>query len=226
MLVLQKKAFRAAYMGPVLYESALSLQKRLMMDRRLGRIPDMLLLLQHPSVITTGRFRGDDDVVISPEQLLKKGMTVIHTDRGGGATLHSPGQLVGYPIINLRENNTGVRQYFRKLEKTIINALKEYEIQAYGYLDGVWTKDKKICSIGIHVAHSIAIHGFALNVCNDLSLFDCIRPCGLSSGTMTSVSQSLNRRIEVESMASSIIRSFSEEFGLKHETGDCEWLTI
>ena len=161
------------YLEIVPYEAALKLQQGLMQARAEGRIGDVLLLLQHPSVFTVGRFKGGEDIIVPPETLAREGITVFHTNRGGGITYHGPGQLVGYPIVNLKENGLGVREYIWKLEAAIIKLLLALGIQGYrlaGY-PGVWANEKKVCSVGIHVSHHITTHGFALNVTNDLRYF-------------------------------------------------------
>ncbi|GAJ21273.1 unnamed protein product, partial [marine sediment metagenome] len=141
-----------------------------------------------PPVVTIGRFRGEEDLTVPPETLAREGIAVFHTNRGGGVTYHGPGQLIGYPILNLKETGLGVREYIWKLEAVIIKLLLTSGINGYriaGY-PGVWVGEKKVCSIGIHVSRYITMHGFALNISNDLRYFQYIRPCGLGSEVMTS----------------------------------------
>ncbi len=217
-----KKVYVAEYLGEIPYELALKLQRRLMRARAKGDIPDALLLLQHPPVFTIGRFRGEEDIIASPEALTQQGIAVFHTSRGGSITYHGPGQLVGYPILNLKENGLGVREYIWKLEEVIIKLLLTLGIQGHReakYSAGVWVGDKKVCSIGIRVDRYITMHGFALNVNNNLHHFEYINPCGIKGSVMTSVSKILGNPVEVETIMESLLHSFSEIFGMKCERG-------
>ena len=212
-----KKVYAADYLGVVPYELALKLQQRLAQARAEGNIPDVVLLLQHPPVFTIGRFRGEEDIIDNPD-----GIEVLHTNRGGSITYHGPGQLVGYPILDLKENSLGVREYIWKLEEVIINLLRGFGIQGHRvekYPGGVWVGDKKVCSVGIHVSHHITTHGFALNVNTDLRHFEYIKPCGIDDVVMTSISKLLGHPLEVEDVIEDWLQSFSEIFGLKRETG-------
>jgi len=223
-----KKACIVPYLGLVPYEVALKLQQGLMQARAEDKIGDVLLLLQHPSVFTIGRFRGGEDIIVPPETLAREGITVFHTNRGGGITYHSPGQLVGYPIINLKENGLDVREYIQKLEAAVIKLLLALGIQGHrraGY-PGVWASEKKVCSIGIHVSHYITTHGFALNVTNDLQYFKYIRPCGLLGEVMTSVSELLGHWVGIETIIEKLLPSFSETFCLSCEQESGKWLAI
>jgi len=223
-----KKGCIAPHLGIVPYEVALKLQQRLMQARAEGKTGDVLLLLQHPPVFTIGRFRGGEDLIVPQETLVREGIAVFRTNRGGGITYHSPGQLVGYPIVNLKENGVGVREYIWKLESAIIKLLLALGIQGHrlaGY-PGVWARERKVCSIGIHVSHHITTHGFALNVTNDLRYFKYIRPCGLAGEAMTSVSELLGHRVGMKTIIEKLPPSFSEIFGLTCQQGDGEWLAI
>jgi lipoate-protein ligase B len=218
----------APYLGIVPYEGALELQQRLAQARAEGRIGDVLLLLQHPPVFTIGRFRGGEDMTVPPETLARDGIAVFQTDRGGGISCHGPGQLVGYPVLSLEENGLGVREYIGKLEATIINLLLALGIQGrlIAEYPGVWVGDRKVCSIGIRVSRHITTHGFALNVSNDLRYFEYIKPCGLPSEVMTSISELLGHRVEVKSVIKKLLCSFSEMFCLSCEQESDEWLSI
>jgi lipoate-protein ligase B len=212
-----EKMYLADYLGVVPYELALKQQQRLAQARAEGDIPDVVLLLQHPPVFTIGRFRGEEDIINTPN-----GIEVFPTNRGGSITYHGPGQLIGYPILNLKENGLGVREYIWKLEKVIINLLLSLGIRSHRmakYPGGVWVGEEKICSIGIHVSRYITTHGFALNVNPDLRYFDYIKPCGFKGSVMTSISKLLGYPVEVEAIIESWLQSFSEIFGLKRETG-------
>ncbi len=216
------KVYIADYLGIIPYELALKLQQGLMRARTKGKVPDVLLLLQHPPVFTIGQFRGEKDIIVPPEVLTQQGIAVFHTRRGGSITYHGPGQLVGYPILNLKENGLGVREYIWKLEEVIIKLLLSLGIQGHRearYLAGVWVDEKKVCSIGISVSRYITMHGFALNVSNDLHHFEYINPCGVKGNVMTSISKLLGNTVEVETIIGDLLHSFSEIFGLKRERG-------
>jgi len=222
-----RKVCIIGHLGIMPYELALKLQQRLTQARTEGNIPDILLLLEHPPVVTIGQFRGEEDLIVPPEILAGEEITVFHTNRGGGITYHGPGQLVGYPILNIKENGLGMRKYIWKLESVIIKLLLDLGIQGQRVFKhpGVWVDEKKVCSIGIHVNRYITMHGFALNVSNDLRYFEYIRPCGLRSEMMTSLSQLLERPIEVETIIDSLINSFSETFELECKPGNDQWLS-
>ena len=212
-----ERIYIAEYLGVVPYELALKLQQKLCQVRAEGNIPDMVLLLQHPSVFTMGRFRGEEDIIALPKEI-----AIYRTNRGGSVTYHGPGQLVGYPILDLRENGLGVREYIWKIEEAIINLLLGLGIQGHRlpeYPGGVWVGKGKICSIGIHVSHYITSHGFALNVNPDLRYFKYINPCGLKDSVMTSISKLLGYAVAVESLMENLLNSFSATFGLKQENG-------
>ena len=223
-----RKACIIGHLGVMPYDLTLKLQQRLTQARAEGDVPDVLLLLEHPPVVTIGRFRGEEDLIVPPEILTAEEIAVFHTNRGGGITYHGPGQLVGYPILNLKENGLGVREYIWKLETVIIKLLLGLGIQGQRVVKhpGVWVDEKKVCSIGIHVNRYITMHGFALNVSNDLRYFEYIRPCGLRSEMMTSLLELLGHSIEVEIITGNLLDSFSETFGLKCEQGDYKWLAM
>ena len=218
----------ADYLGMIAYEHALKLQDVLMLARARRMVTDIFLLLQHPAVFTVGRFRGEEDIVVPGETLAREGMTVVHTNRGGGVTYHGPGQLVGYPIISLKEHSLGVREYISKLEATIIRLLLDFGVRAYCDADypGVWVDGEKICSIGIRISRGITAHGFALNVSTDLRHFGYINPCGLSGKVMTSLSKVLGYRVEVEAVIRPLLDAFSAVFGLQIEREDKKCLAI
>jgi len=206
----------AGYLGLVHYDLALRLQQALLSARAEGLISDVLALLQHPPALTLGRFRGDEDIIVPRELLTREGIDVFHTNRGGGITYHGPGQLIGYPVLNLKEKGLGVRRYIWSLEEVVIMLLHDIGIQGHRVADhrGVWVGDRKICSVGVNVSRGISTHGFALNVNNDLRYFQFIRPCGLAGEVMTSVSELSGRPVEVETIVSDAIHYFSEVFGL------------
>jgi len=221
-----EKEYIAGYLRTVSYPHALELQQRLMKTKAEGIIiPDFLLLLQHPPLFTIGRFRGEDDIIVPRETLEREGIAVFDSNRGGGVTYHGPGQLVGYPIINLKENGLDIREYIHRLEQVIIELMLKLGIDARrreGY-PGVWAGQKKVCSIGIHVSHHITMHGFALNVSTNLRHFELINPCGIKGKVMTSVSQLLGRPVEVEGVIEPLLDCFSSVFRLKRGKGDETW---
>ena len=169
-------------LGRTDYGQALELQRQLAAERQQGLIPDQFLLLEHPHVITMGRNGKAGNVLASAEVLSRAGVAFYPTDRGGDVTYHGPGQLVGYPIIDLREWHRDVGAYVRAVEQTIIDTLADYGISAgrIPKLTGVWVDDSKIAAIGVLISRWVTSHGFALNVSTDLSYFQYIVPCGLT----------------------------------------------
>jgi lipoate-protein ligase B len=204
-------------LGIIPYEEALELQQNSAEARKRGEGEDVLYLLQHEPVITLGRFKGETDLRVPPEQLLVEGISLIKTSRGGKATYHCPGQIVGYPVINLRESRLDIPGYTWNLEEVVIRSLSSMGLQGSrmdGYT-GVWVSNKKICSIGINVDRNVTTHGFALNVNNDLSYFKYINPCGLDARIMTSVSEQLRRHVGVETVIENLTQAFSDVFHVR-----------
>ena len=169
-------------LGRVGYGRALGLQQQAAADRKLGLIPDQLFLLEHSHVITLGRNGHMENLLASTEILSRAGIEFHPTDRGGDVTYHGPGQLVGYPILDLREWKRDVGAYVRAVEQCIIDTLADYGIAAgrIPKLTGVWVNDRKIAAVGVHLSRWVTSHGFALNVSTDLSYFQYIVPCGLT----------------------------------------------
>lgn len=178
-------------LGSVGYASALALQRDLHRRVADGDLPALLLLLQHPHVYTLGRRGSDTDILVSTDFLGKLEADVYHTDRGGEVTYHGPGQLVGYPILNLRAAELGPLAYVRALERIIISTLAELDIDATAEdkPTGVWVDDAKIAAIGVRVSRGVTMHGFALNVNPDLSYFNHIVPCGMPDAKVTSIAE-------------------------------------
>lgn len=169
-------------LGRMAYGDAFGLQREMVEKRKLGLIPDQLLFVEHPHVITQGRNGHAENLLASPEALQRAGIEFHPTDRGGDITYHGPGQIVGYPVFDLREWKRDVVAYVRAIEQVIIDALGEFGIQA-GRLSGctgVWVHDRKVAAIGVHVSRWVTSHGFALNHTTDLSYFQYIVPCGLT----------------------------------------------
>ena len=184
-------------LGSLPYGEVLDLQRRLADDRLAGRLTtDTLLLVEHPPVVTLGRGTREASLPLDPESLRRRGIEVFEVERGGDVTYHGPGQLVGYPIFDLREHREDLHWYLRQLEEALIRALATFGIAAErnpGYT-GVWTGGRKIASIGVHAKQWVTWHGFALNVTTDLSPFDLIVPCGIPGVVMTSVARELDRQ--------------------------------
>jgi lipoyl(octanoyl) transferase len=169
-------------LGRIDYAAALELQRKLAADRKQGLLSDQLLLLEHPHVITLGRNGHMENLLAGDDILERAGIAFFPTDRGGDVTYHGPGQLVGYPILDLRDWKRDVGAYVRALEQAIIDTLAEYGIEAgrIPKLTGVWVGERKIAAIGVHLSRWVTSHGFALNVSTDLSYFQYIVPCGLT----------------------------------------------
>jgi lipoyl(octanoyl) transferase len=180
------------HLGQIEYRAAAALQEDLRDRVQAGELGDLLLLLEHPPVYTRGRRSDASEIPMGEEWYRAQGVDVVSTNRGGKLTYHGPGQLVGYPIMRTAD----VIAYVRTMEAAIVAALAEEGIEAGPVegLTGVWVEDRKIGSIGVHVARGVATHGFAINVDNDLQPFDWVVPCGLSGVRMTSVAEELGRR--------------------------------
>jgi lipoate-protein ligase B len=200
--------------GRMDYAVAWELQRRLAEDVR-GGGPEYLVLLEHPPTYTLGR-RAREEHMLLPEATLRAlGARVFRVDRGGDVTYHGPGQLVGYPILNLRRRGLGPVAYVRRLEDTIIGALETYGVAAArreGY-PGVWTGGAKIAAVGVRIARGVSMHGFALNVNTDLSFFDRIVPCGLPGVPVTSLQALLGRPVDLDEVADRVEASFERCFG-------------
>jgi lipoyl(octanoyl) transferase len=168
--------------GRMEYGRAFELQQRLVAERKAGEIPDQLLLLDHPHTITLGRNGHMENLLASEEVLTRAGVAFYPTDRGGDITYHGPGQMVGYPIVDLREWKRDVGAYVRAIEQVLIDTLADFGIEGgrIPKLTGVWVEERKIAAIGVHLSRWVTSHGFALNVSTDLQYFQYIVPCGLS----------------------------------------------
>jgi lipoyl(octanoyl) transferase len=180
-------------LGLVPYEEALAMQRQLVEERRADAIPDQLLLVEHPPVLTLG-VRGDggrSHILATPEALAARGIDVFETGRGGDITYHGPGQIVGYPILNLKPDRCDVHRYVRDLEEVLIRVATDYGISAgrVAGLTGVWVGKDKLAAIGVRISRWITSHGFALNHTTNLSNFDLIVPCGIADGGVTSLLQ-------------------------------------
>jgi lipoate-protein ligase B len=213
-----------ANLGTMPYAEALELQRAVARDRISGVISeDVLLLVEHPPVVTLGRSSKQKNLISSPEFLRSRGVELFEVERGGDVTFHGPGQLVGYPIIDLKRHKLDLHWYLRQVEEAIIRTLSRYGISAErstGYT-GVWTGGRKITSIGVHARDWVTWHGFAMNVVTDLSYFDLIVPCGIQDVEMTSIAKELVLRgaevpgdLSVASAGRVTAALFAEVFGL------------
>ena len=205
-------------LGRVEYQEAWDIQRKLADLRAKDRIPDTLLLLEHPPTYTLGRRSGKEHFFVPP-RWVEEGRARVHcVDRGGDVTFHGPGQLVGYPIIRLKRSLKETVRYLRDLEEVLIRALEPFEIRAErikGYT-GVWTEGKKIAAIGVKVnVHGVALHGFALNVNTDLSYFKKIVPCGLREREVTSLEQISGHPVDMDEVMDQVIRSFEKVFKVR-----------
>ncbi len=213
-------ALRIEDLGLLPYGEALEAQRELRRQRIAGEITeDVLLLVEHPPVVTLGRGTRASSLPLSPEELGRRGVEVFEVERGGDVTFHGPGQLVGYPILDLRRHRTDLHWYLRSLEDVLIQALGRLDIEAGRNpgLTGVWTAGRKIASIGIHVKQWVTLHGFALNVTTNLDPFDLIVPCGIRQVVMTSVAEELLVTESAGLMAEvrgRVVEAFGEVFGV------------
>ena len=220
---MQRHSCALIHLGRVPYRAAWELQRRLVSARHAEAIPDVVLLLEHPHTYTLGRRGSRKEVLASPERLCALGAEVVEVDRGGLATYHGPGQLVGYPILDLRSRDREVRRYLGNLEQALINTLQEFAIPAQRaeQKTGVWVSDRKIASIGVRFSRWISSHGFALNVTTDLSYFSHIVPCGMPAVTMTSLAQELSSADEQGAVDAAALRArvahhLSQVFALQY----------
>jgi len=204
------------FLGRVPYQDAVELQVAVRDAVKRGTGPEHLLLLEHPPVYTLGRNASAADILAGPEWLAARGIEVAECDRGGQVTYHGPGQLVGYPILNLSPDRRDVRRYVRDLQEALIRTLAEYGIRAEPRdgqaFVGVWVGEDKIASIGVHLSRWITTHGFALNVATDLSHFAGIIPCGLRGIGLTSIERLTGRAPSLPEVAAVCARCFGEIF--------------
>lgn len=199
--------------GPVEYGRALELQHGLVALRQADEIPDTLVLLEHPPVITIGKSGQAANLLVPEAELARRGIAVRRIERGGDVTYHGPGQLVGYPVFRLRQGIAGVRAFVEGVERALVAALGRLGVGAglRPGLIGVWVADRKIASLGVAVRHAVTFHGFALNVTTDLDAFRLINPCGMPDVTMTSVGREGGNAAGVRS---AVVRGFESEFEL------------
>jgi len=203
-------------LGLVPYGDALELQKELVSQRRAGEIGDTLLLLEHPHVITLGSGAHDENVLVSPEERAARGIELFETGRGGDVTYHGPGQLVGYPILDLKPDRQDLHRYLRDLEEMLIGVLAEFGVEGgrKAGLTGVWAGDRKLAAIGVRVSSGwITSHGFALNVSTDLGFFGAIVPCGIRDHGVGSLSEETGRAVPLAEAEAAVVRQMARVFG-------------
>jgi lipoyl(octanoyl) transferase len=209
-------------LGVMPYATALDLQREVARLRIAGTIAeDVLLLVEHPPVVTLGRSAKEQHLLASPELLRARGVERFEVERGGDVTFHGPGQLVGYPIIDLKRHRRDLHWYLRQVEEALIVALADFGIVGERSLGqtGVWTQGRKIASIGVHARDWVTWHGFALNVTTDLSYFDLMVPCGIQSVTMTSISREMREmgsdpNSTMKQVEASVVEAFGGVFEL------------
>jgi len=207
-------------LGRIDYQAGLDLQKQLVEERRAGHIGDTLLLLEHPPVITLGvkTRRGPSNIVASAEELEAEGVGVFETGRGGDVTYHGPGQLVGYPIFDLKPDRQDVHRYVRDLEEVLIRAIAGFGVEGRRVkgLTGVWVgspgREDKVAAIGVRISRWITSHGFALNVATDLGHFDLIVPCGITDRGVTSLERLVGRELPMADVEDAVVSAFGQVF--------------
>jgi lipoyl(octanoyl) transferase len=201
-------------LGRIPYAHGLELQESLVIERQAGRIPDQLLLLEHDAVFTLGRNAQAQNILLPAEALRERGFEVFETGRGGDVTYHGPGQVVGYPILQLSPDRRDVHRYVRDLEEVMIRTCADYGLAASRVvgLTGTWLEDEKIGAIGVRIARWVTSHGFALNVGTDLSAFDLIVPCGIRGRGVTSLERKLGRPVPLDDVMDRLAASFAAVF--------------
>ena len=207
-------------LGRVDYAVAGDLQKDKVAQRKAGAIPDTLLLLEHPHVYTLGRNARRENLLVSEEELAARGAQVFQTDRGGDVTYHGPGQLVGYPILDLTQHRRDISWYMRSLEEVFLHTARDFGVEAVRLpgAAGVWVGNDKLTAMGVHLSRWVTSHGFALNVNTDLRYFEWIVPCGLREKGVTSLAKLLGRPVEMEAVTERVVKHFGAVFGLDVRT--------
>jgi lipoyl(octanoyl) transferase len=200
--------------GRIDYEEAWELQKELLALRYQKKIPDTLLFVEHPNTYTLGKIAKQENLISSEAVLKEKNIKVFEIDRGGDITYHGPGQIVGYPIIDLNEWKNDTHEYLRALEEIIIKTCEHYNLKAgrNPKFTGVWIEDRKIAAIGIKISHWITMHGFAFNINTDLTYFTGIIPCGIKDKDVTSLKKELNQKINMEEVKNILLDNFKVKF--------------
>lgn len=218
------RRLRWGWLGRRPYRPAWELQERIRTEIKAGRGEEHLLLLEHDPVFTLGRNAAKTDLLADPRWLAERGIEVVESNRGGQVTYHGPGQLVGYPILDLHPDRRDVRRYVHDLQEVLIRTLAEVGIAAHrreeAGMIGVWVGEQKIASIGVHLSRWVTLHGFALNVTTDLTSFQGIVPCGLHGVQMTSIERLLGCAPALPELAEVVARHFAEVFARELTTLD------
>lgn len=203
-------------LGKMRYEKALEIQFLMLERRQKNEIPDTLLLVEHEPVITLGKNAKSENILFSKEDLNKQGIELVEINRGGDVTYHGPGQIVGYPIINIKEQRLGIKDFVENLEQIFIDMLKEqYGIDALrdDINNGVWVNGEKITAVGLAVKRWVTMHGFAFNVSTDLDFFKLIVPCGIASRGVTNLEKLTGKKIDLSEIRETVIEYFVRDFG-------------
>jgi lipoyl(octanoyl) transferase len=211
---MEKKSLKYCDLGFIYYKEAWDLQQEIHSKKVSGEIEDYFLLLEHPNTYTLGKTAHKENLIGSEEYLNQNQISVYEIDRGGDITYHGPGQIVGYPIIDLNNWYKDTHKYLRALEEVIIKTCSEYGLncERNPKHTGVWIGDRKIAAIGIKVSRWITMHGFAFNVNTDLNLFNGIIACGIQDKSVTSLKQELNREISIQEVKDKLLYNFSNVF--------------
>ncbi len=202
-------------LGLIDYQQAWDLQKITLEKRKNNEIEDVLYLLEHPHTYTLGKIADKNNLISSKEFLEENKIQVYEIDRGGDITYHGPGQIVGYPLIDLTNWQKDTHKYLRALEEVLILTCNDYGIEAVRNpkYTGVWIGDRKITAIGIKISHWISMHGFAFNVNTDLNLFNGIIPCGINDKEVTSLQKELKKEIDINEVKEKVVNHFKNVFG-------------
>jgi len=209
------KRYETRKLGLTPYAEALVLQEELVARRKRDEIPDQLLLLEHPHVITLGRAANRANVLADDATRARLGVELFETGRGGDVTYHGPGQLVGYPIVKLPPGHQDIRRYVRNIQEVLIRAARDFGVEAEprgGDFVGVWVGAEKLAAIGVRISRWVTMHGFAFNVATDLNYFQLIIPCGIRGHGVTSLQKLLGRPVEMSAVVESVTRHFGEVF--------------
>lgn len=199
------------------YRQALALQQKLCHQRQADQVGNVALLVEHPAVITLGVRQKDNRLLTEESQLAGRGIEVVPIRRGGAATAHNPGQIVCYPIVKLKELGLGVTDFVHRLEDAGIELLRRFGLESgtrKGF-PGIWVADRKIASIGVQVQKWVTLHGIAINICNDLSIFDAIVPCGLDGVTMTSLEKETGHIEDMQKVRKELGQICTDFFGIQ-----------
>jgi lipoyl(octanoyl) transferase len=222
---LPRRVCEVRRLGLIDYADGLAMQARAVERLRADEGPEQLFLLEHPHVFTLGRGADSNNILADRERLEALSIEVHETGRGGDVTYHGPGQMVGYPIINLKPNRCDVHRYVRDIEEVLIRSVRDFGVagERIKGLTGVWVGNEKVAAIGVRIARWITSHGFALNVSADLDYFRLIVPCGITDKGVTSLSKLLGEKVEMNDVASSVTRHFGEVFERQITSPDDGW---